>query len=407
MIRVAMNLCAVSVTILLLAGHPTMAQKAYDPGVTDREIRIGNTQAYSGPASAYSLIAKTEAAYFQMVNDQGGVNGRRINYISYDDAYNPAKTVEQIRKLVERDEVLLTFSGLGTLTQSAVQKYLNARKVPQLFVSSGSGKWNDPKTFPWTMGFQASYRSTARVFAKFILAQKPDAKIAILHAADDFGKEYLQGLRDVFGDAASRLIVMEASYENSEPTIDSHIVRMKSSGANVFVNISTPKFTAQAIKKAHELGWKPLHLIADVSISVGSVMQPAGLEASEGVYSAGYRKDPSDPSWDNDPGTQKFKAFVDKYMPGSNIADSNVVYGYMSAQTLVHVLETCGDDLTRANVMKQAANIDGFTPDLLLPGIRAKTSPDDFAPLEQLQMMQFKNGRWTFIGEVISAEKRK
>lgn len=390
-----------------LFSNQSFAQKKYDVGATDTEIKIGNTQAYSGPASSYGLIGKTEAAYFQMINDNGGINGRKIKFISYDDAYSPPKSVEQTRKLVESDDVLFIFSALGTLTQSAVQKYMNSKKVPQLFIASGSSKWDDPKHFPWTIGFQPSYRSVARVFAKFILAQKPDARIAILHAADDFGKDYLLGLRDVFGDKASKLIVMESSYENSEPTIDTHIVKMKNSGADVFLNIASPKFAAQAIKKAHELGWKPMHVMSDVSISIGAVMKPAGFDAAEGVYSAGYRKDASDPTWDNDAGMQKFKAFVAKQMPGSDISDANLVYGYTAAQAMVHLLEKCGDDLTRSNIMKQAANINGFVPDLLLPGIRVKTSPADFAPIEQLQMMQFTGGKWKLVGELISAETER
>lgn len=404
MIRLPSRLAVLSAAALVLTAGSAVAQKKYDTGASDTEIKIGNIEAYSGPASAYGIIGKTEEAYFKMINDQGGIKGRKINFISYDDAYSPPKTVEQTRKLVESDEVLFIFNPLGTPTQSAVQKYLNAKKVPQLFIASGSSKWDDAKAFPWTMGYQPSYRSEARIFAKYILTTKPDAKVAVFYANDDFGKDYLLGLKDVFGDKSSKLIIAEESYENSEPTIDSHIVKLKGTNADVFVNISTPKFAAQAIKKMHEIGWKPMHLMTDVSISIGAVMKPAGLEASEGVLSAGYLKDASDPQWKDDAGMKKFMAFVEKYMPGANISDANMVYGYSAAQTMVHVLEKCGDDLTRANVMKQAASIDKFVPDTMLPGIHVKTSAADFAPIEQLKMMKFTNGKWDLFGDVLSAE---
>ena len=407
MIRLPSRLAAISAAALLLTAGSALAQKKYDTGASDTEIKIGNIEAYSGPASAYGIIGKTEEAYFKMINDQGGIKGRKINFITYDDGYSPPKTVEQTRKLVESDEVLFIFNPLGTPTQSAVHKYMNAKKVPQLFIASGSSKWDDAKNFPWTMGYQPSYRSEARIFAKYILTTKPDAKVAVLYANDDFGKDYLLGLKDVFGDKASKLIVAEESYENSEPTIDSHIVKLKGTGADVFVNISTPKFAAQAIKKMHEIGWKPMHLMTDVSISIGAVMKPAGLDASEGVLSAGYLKDAADPQWKDDAGMKKFMAFVDKYMPGANVTDANMVYGYSAAQTMVHVLEKCGDDLTRANVMKQAASIDKFVPDTLLPGVHVKTSAADFAPIEQLKMMKFSNGKWDLFGDVLSAETER
>ena len=407
MIRLPSRLAAISAAALLLSAGGALAQKKYDTGASDTEIKIGNIEAYSGPASAYGIIGKTEEAYFKMINDQGGIKGRKIKFITYDDGYSPPKTVEQTRKLVESDEVLFIFNPLGTPTQSAVHKYMNAKKVPQLFIASGSSKWDDAKNFPWTMGYQPSYRSEARIFAKYILTTKPDAKVAVLYANDDFGKDYLLGLKDVFGDKASKLIVAEESYENSEPTIDSHIVKLKGTGADVFVNISTPKFAAQAIKKMHEIGWKPMHLMTDVSISIGAVMKPAGLDASEGVLSAGYLKDAADPQWKDDAGMKKFMAFVDKYMPGANVTDANMVYGYSAAQTMVHVLEKCGDDLTRANVMKQAASIDKFVPDTLLPGVHVKTSAADFAPIEQLKMMKFSNGKWDLFGDVLSAETER
>ena len=395
---------AAAAAFAVLTTQGALAQKKYDTGATDTEIKIGNVEAYSGPASAYGIIGKTEDAYFKMINEQGGINGRKIDFVSYDDGYSPPKTVEQIRKLIESDEVLLVFNALGTPTQNAVQKYHNAKKVPQLFLATGASKWNDPKNFPWTMGFQPSYRVEARIFAKYILKAKPDAKVAVFYANDDFGKDYLAGLKDVFGDKASSIIVAEESYETTEPSIDSHIVKLKGTGADVLVNISTPKFAAQAIKKMAELEWKPMHLMTDVSISIGSVMKPAGLEASEGVLSATYIKDASDPQWKDDEGMKKFMAFIDKYMPGSNVADSNLVYGYAAAQTMVQVLKQAGDDLTRENVMKQAASVRDFAPDTLLPGVKINTSPTDFAPIEQLRMMQFKGGQWMLFGDIISAE---
>jgi len=397
-------LLAATAAFTVLASQGAFAQKKYDTGATDTEIKIGNVEAYSGPASAYGVIGKTEEAYFKMINEQGGINGRKINFISYDDGYSPPKTVEQVRKLIESDEVFLVFNALGTPTQTAVQKYHNSKKVPQLFVATGASKWNDPKDFPWTMGYQPSYRVEARIFAKYILKEKPNAKVAIFYANDDFGKDYVNGIKDIFGDKAASLIVAEESYETTEPSIDSHIVKLKGTGADVFVNISTPKFAAQAIKKIAELEWKPMHILTDVSVSIGAVMKPAGLEASEGVLSAQYMKDASDPQWKDDEGMKKFLAFVEKYMPGANIADSNVVYGYGAAQTLVQVLKQSGDDLTRANVMKQAASLKDFAPDILIPGIKITTSPTDFAPIEQLKMMQFKGGKWDLFGDIISAE---
>ena len=391
-------------TLLTVSSQSALAQKTYDPGATDTEIKIGNIEAYSGPASAYGIIGKTEEAYFNMVNDQGGINGRKIKFITYDDGYSPPKTVEQARKLIESDEVLLIFNALGTPPNSAIQKYHNSKKVPQLFVATGASKWNDPQQFPWTIGFQPSYRSEARIFAKYILKNRPDAKVAVFYQNDDFGKDYLAGLKDVFGDAASKLIVAEESYEVAEPSIDSHIVKLKSTGADVLVDISTPKFAAQAIKKVAELDWKPMHLLTDVSISIGAVMQPAGLENSEGVLSAGYLKDASDPQWASDAGMKKFDAFQEKYMPGANRADLNIPYGYAAAETMVEVLQKCGDNLTRANVMKQAASLKDFVPDTLVPGVRINTSDTDFAPIEQLQMMRFKDGKWDMFGDVISAE---
>lgn len=393
-----------AVAFMLLGGSTNaVAQKKYDAGATDTAIKIGNVQAYSGPVSALSIIGKTEDAYFKMINDQGGINGRKINFISYDDGYSPPKTVEQVRKLIEGDEVLLIFNGFGTPTQAAVHKYHTTKKVPQLFVASGASKWSDPKNFPWTMGFQPSYRAEARIFAKYVLKHQPDAKIGILYANDDFGKDYLAGFKDVLGENYKVMVVSEEAYSTSEPTIDSQVVKIRESGANVFFNIASSKFAAQAIKKIHQLGWKPMHLMTDVSISIGGVMEPAGFDASEGVLSAGYLKDASDKQWVNDEGMKKFMAFVEKYMPGANVADVNVVYGYSVAQTMVEVLKKCGDELTRENVMKQAASLSNFVTDTLLPGISITTSPTDFAPIEQLQMMRFKGGKWEMFGEIISS----
>jgi len=385
------------------SSNGALAQKKYDTGATDTEIKIGNIMPYSGPASAYGIIGKTEAAYFKKINDAGGINGRKINFISYDDAYSPPKTVEQARKLVESDEVLFIFNSLGTPPNSAIQKYMNSKKVPQLFVATGATKWNDPKDFPWTMGWQPSYQSEARIYAKYLMKEKPDAKIAIFYQNDDFGKDYLKGLKDSLGAKAS-MITAEESYETSEPTIDNHIVKLKAAGADVFISITTPKFAAQAIKKLAEIEWKPMHIVSNVSASVGSVIKPAGFENAQGILSAAYAKDGADSQWDNDPGMKKFYAFLEKYFPEGNKLDLSVVYGYGAAQTLVKVLEMCGDNLTRENVMKQAASLKDFAPDTLLPGIKITTTATDFAPIEQLQMMRFKGEKWNLFGDVISGE---
>jgi len=380
-----------------------LAQKKYDTGATDTEIKIGNIMPYSGPASAYGVIGKTEAAYFKMINDAGGINGRKINFVTYDDGYSPPKAVEQARKLVESDEVLLVFNPLGTANNTAIQKYMNAKKVPQLFVATGATKWNDPKDFPWTMGWQPSYQSEARIYAKFLMKEKPDAKIAIMLQNDDFGKDYLKGLKDGLGAKAS-MITAEESYETSEPTIDNHVVKLKATGADVFVSITTPKFAAQAIKKLAEIDWKPMHIVSNVSASVGSVIKPAGFENAQGILSAAYAKDGADSQWDNDPGMKKFYAFLEKNFPEGNKLDGSVVYGYGAAQTMVKVLEMCGDNLTRENVMKQAASLKDFAPDTLLPGVKITTTATDFAPIEQLQMQRFKGEKWELFGDIISGE---
>jgi branched-chain amino acid transport system substrate-binding protein len=395
---------AVATTAVAFASAGSaLAQKKYDTGASDTEIKIGNIMPYSGPASAYGVIGKTEAAYFNKINAEGGINGRKINFITYDDGYSPPKAVEQARKLVESDEVLLVFNPLGTPSNSAIQKYMNAKKVPQLFVATGATKWNEPKDFPWTMGWQPSYQSEARIYAKFLMKEKPAAKIAVLYQNDDFGKDYLKGLKDGLGGKSS-MIVAEESYETSEPTIDNHIVKLKASGADVFLSITTPKFAAQAIKKLAEIEWKPLHIVSNVSASVGGVIKPAGYENAQGILSAAYAKDGADSQWDNDPGMKKFLAFLAKYDPDANKLDGSVEFGYGAAQTMVKVLEMCGDNLTRENVMKQAANLKNFTPDTLLPGVTINTSATDFAPIKQLQMMRFKGEKWELFGDIISGD---
>ena len=390
--------------VLAASASGALAQKKYDTGATDTEIKIGNIMPYSGPASAYGVIGKTEAAYFKKINDAGGINGRKINFISYDDGYSPPKTVEQARKLVESDEVLFIFNSLGTPPNSAIHKYMNAKKVPQLFVATGATKWNDPKDFPWTMGWQPNYQSESRIYAKYLLKEKPAAKIAVLYQNDDYGKDYLKGLKDGLGAKAASMIIAEESFETTEPTVDSHIVRLKSTGADVFVNISTPKFAAQAIKKIAEIGWKPLHFLNNVSASVGSVIKPAGFENAQDIISAAYLKDVSDPQWDKDAGMKAFLDFLAKDFPEGNKLDGSVVVGYGVAQTLVQVLKQCGDNLTRENIMKQAASLKDFRTEVLLPGININTSPTDFAPISQLQLMKFKGDKWELFGDIVSGD---
>jgi ABC-type branched-subunit amino acid transport system substrate-binding protein len=400
------RLGAFSAALALVATLSTaaLAQKKYDTGANDTEIKIGNIVPYSGPASAYGVVGKTEEAYFRKINAEGGINGRKINFVTYDDAYSPPKTVEQARKLVESDEVLLIFNSLGTPPNSAIQKYMNSKKVPQLFVATGATKWNDPKNFPWTMGWQPNYQSETQVYAKYILKNKPDAKIAVLFQNDDYGKDYLKGLKDGLGAKAASMIVAEESYETSEPSIDNHIVKLKSTGADVFVDITTTKFAAQAIKKNAELGWKPLHFLNNVSASVGSVIKPAGYENAQDIISANYAKDPTDKQWDNDPGMKEFNAFMTKYFPEGDKLDYLAVVGYGVAQTLVQVLKQCGDDLTRENVMRQAANLKEFRTEALLPGIKINTSPTDYAPISAFQLEKFKGEQWELFGDVISAD---
>lgn len=395
---------SIALLLSVATSIPTQAQTIYDPGATDTEIRIGNIMPYSGPASAYGTIGKAEAAYFKKINASGGINGRKINFISYDDAYSPPKTVEQARKLVESDEVLFIYSALGTPPNSAIHKYMNSKKVPQLFVATGATKWADAKNFPWTMGWQPNYQSESRIYAKYLLKEKPNGKIAVLYQNDDYGKDYLKGLKDGLGALAASMIIAEESYETSEPSIDNHLVKLKSTGADVLINIATPKFAAQAIKKVGEIGWKPLHILNNVSISVGSVMKPAGFDNSQNVVSAAYLKDVSDPQWKEDAGMKEFLDFMAKDFPDGDKLDYYTLYGYGIAQTLVQVLKQCGNDLTRANVMKQAANLKNYRTEVLLPGITIDTSSTDFVPISQLQLMQFKGERWELFGDIISGD---
>jgi branched-chain amino acid transport system substrate-binding protein len=389
--------------LAVAASQAALAEKIYDSGASDTEIKIGNIVPYSGPASAYGSVGKAMDAVFKKVNDEGGINGRKINFISYDDAYSPPKTVEQARKLVESDEVLLLFGTLGTASNSAIQKYVNAKKIPQLFVATGATKWNEPKRFPWTMGWLPSYQSEARIYAKYLIKDQPSAKIAVLYQNDDMGKDYLKGLTDGMTSDASRIVAQE-SYEISEPTIESHIVKLKSYNPDAIVFFTTPKFGAQAIKKLGEMNWKPLTIVSNVSASTAAVMRPAGIDNSQGVISAAYAKDVSDPQWANDPGIAAFKELLAKYLPEVNPVDSSALTGYNMATTMVEVLKRCGDELTRANVMKQAASLKSFAQGGLLPGVTLTTGPDDFQPIEQLQLMQFKGERWQLFGDVMSGE---
>jgi ABC-type branched-subunit amino acid transport system substrate-binding protein len=386
---------------IALSASSAYAQKKYDTGATDTEIKIGQTVPFSGPASAYATIGKAQAAYFNMINAQGGVNGRKINLIQYDDAYSPPKAVEQVRKLVESDEVLLTFQIIGTPSNAAVQKYLNTKKVPQLFAATGASKFTDPKNFPWTLGFNPNYFVEGRIYGQYILKEYPNAKVGVLYQNDDLGKDYLNGIKSGLGDKAATMIVAETSYEVSDPTIDSQILKLKSAGADLFFSASTPKFAAQAIKKNAELGWKPVHILDINATSVGAVMQPAGLEASKGVISVNYGKDPLDPTWKDDAGMKRYFDFMAKYYPEGDKNSSFNSYGYSTAQLMVHVLKQCGDDLTRENVLKQATNLKNVMLDLALPGIVGNTTPNDYRVNKQLQMMKFNGERWELFGPII------
>jgi len=384
-----------------LSISPAYAQKKYDIGATDAEIKIGQTAPFSGPASAYATMGKTEAAYIKMINDKGGVNGRTINFVQYDDAYSPPKAVEQVRKLVESDEVLFTFQIIGTASNAAVQKYLNAKKVPQLFANTGGSKFTDPKNFPWTMGFNLSYFVEGRIYGQYIVKTYPDARIGILYQNDDLGKDYLNGIKAGLGDKAAKMVVAQESYEVSDPTADSQIVRIKDAGANLFFSASTTKQAAQTIRKIAELGWKPVHIIDTTATSVGAVLKPAGLEASKGVISIGYSKDPLDPTWKDDAGMRKYFEFMAKYYPDGDKDSSLNTYGYMVTELLIHVLKACGDNLPRENVLKQASSIKNFQMELALPGIVVNTSPSDYRVNKQLQMMKFNGERWELFGPIL------
>ena len=398
-----MLLASIAAGLVAVAG-PALAQKKYDTGASDTEIKVGNTNPYSGPASAYGTIGKTIGAYFNKVNAEGGINGRKVNYISYDDGYSPPKAVEQVRKLVESDEVLLVFQPLGTPSNTAIQKYMNSKKVPQLFVATGATKWNDPKGNPWTMGWQPNYQSEGRIYAQYVLQHQPQGKIAILYQNDDYGKDYVKGLKDGLGDKAKTMVVSELPYEPADPTVNSQIINLKASGADIFFNATTPKFAAQAIKKMAEIGWKPMHLLNNVSVSVGSVMKPAGFAASQGILSTGYLKDPTDVTWKDDAAMKEWTAFMDKYYPDGDKTSNFTVYGYAVAKTLEQALKQCGDNLTRENVMKQAASLKNLEIGVLLPGIKINTSPTDFAPIKQMQMMRFKGESWEFFGPIMTGE---
>jgi len=384
-----------------LAASPAHGQKKYDPGASDSEIKVGNTNPYSGPASAYGTIGKTIAAYFRMVNEQGGINGRKVNFITYDDGYSPPKTVEMARKLVEQDQVLFLFQTLGTPPNTAIHKYMNMRKVPQMHVATGATKWDDPKNFPWTMGWQPNYQTEAKIYAQYIMKEKPNAKIGVLYQNDDYGKDYLKGVKDGLGAKAATMIVKEVSYEVSDPTVDSQIVQLQSSGADVFFNVTTPKFAAQAIRKAYDIGWKPMHFLNNVSTSVATVLTPAGLEKSVGLISTAYIKDPTDKQWANDAAIEKWRVFMKKYYPDGSLTDNSNVYGYTVAITLHQVLRQCGDNLTRENVMKQAASMKDFPIDTLLPGVTIRTGGGDFAPIESVQLMRFDGKQWERFGKVL------
>jgi branched-chain amino acid transport system substrate-binding protein len=395
-------LAAAPAALALAMPRLGLAAKQYGPGVTDTEIKIGNTGPYSGPASSYGTIPKAEAAYYKMINDQGGVNGRKINFISYDDAYSPPKTVEQVRKLVEQDNVLFCAGTLGTPTNSAIWHYMNQKKVPQLFVATGATKWDDPKGHPWTIGWQPNYQSEGRVYAAYILKEKPNGKIGVLYQNDDFGKDYVKGVKDGLGDKAKSMVIVEASYETTDPTVESQVVDMKSKGVDVFVNTAIPKFAAQAIRKAAETGWKPLHVLSSIGNSVAATLKPAGLENAKDLVSDFYLKDPTDTQWKDDAGFKQWLAFMGKYYPEGDKSDAGNVYGPSNSATVVQVLKQCGDELTRENVMKQAASLHDFTVPMLLPGIKINTSPTDFAPVKQVQMGRFDGTQWRLFGPLIT-----
>lgn len=387
-----------SIAVVLATG--VQAEPKYGPGVTDTEILVGQTIPYSGPLSSYGTLARAQIAYFQKINDEGGINGRKIRMISLDDGYSPPRTLEMTRRLVERDEVLFIYAPIGTPTNSAIHRYLNSRKVPHLLVASGASKWNDPANFPWTMGLQPTYHNEGKVYAQHILQTSPDAKIAVLYQNDDFGKDYLNGFKEGLGDKTD-MIVAQASYETSDPTVDSQVIGLKESGADVFFNVGSPKFAAQAIRKVHDIGWTPRHYVVNISASVGAVLTPAGLDRSRGLITMAYAKQPSDKQWANDPGALEFLDFMKQYYPEGDPMDFMNANAVLSAQTLVQILTQAGDDLTRENVMREAANLKHFTTPLLLPGMEINTSPTDYAPLEAAQMMTFDGAEWVPSGALV------
>ena len=387
--------------LLVLGVRQAPAEKQYGPGVTDTEIKIGQTMPYSGPASSYGAYGKSEAAYFDKINAEGGINGRKIRLISLDDGYSPPRTVEQTRRLVEQEGVLLLFGSLGTATNSAVHKYLNARQVPQLFVASADGKFNDPEHFHWTMGFVPTQKTETAAYARYLLKNRPRARIAVLFQNDDFGKDYLKWFKAALGERASSMIVAEVSYETTDPVVDSQIFSLKASGADTLVDLATPKFAAQAIRRVYDIGWHPLHILAGASRSVAAVLQPAGLEKSVGLITGAFIKDPADPTWKDDASMQAWRAWMDRYYPDGDRADYSNIAGYAFAQALVYVLKMCGDDLTRQNVMRQAASIRNLELPVLLPGIRISTSPSDYRPIRQMQLQRFDGKSWALFGDVI------
>jgi branched-chain amino acid transport system substrate-binding protein len=392
-----------SAAVAAFAASAGSSRAGDTPGITDTEIKIGQTMPYSGPASAYGVIGRAETAYFKMINEQGGINGRKINLISLDDGYSPPKTVEQTRRLVEDEKVAFIFNSLGTPPNTAIRQYLNDNKIPQLFVATGAAIFSDPQHFPWTMGWQPNYVTEAKIFARHILKTKPDAKIAILYANDGFGKEYLAGLKDGLGADHAGMLIKEASYENSEPTVDSQIVTLQGSGADVLLIAATPKFAAQAIRKTFDVGWTPVRYMTDVSQSIASVMKPAGLDKSKGVITGVYGKDPTDARWKDDPGFKEYAAFTEKYMTPKDLIDANTVYGFGLGATMMQVFKQCGNDLSRASVMKQAASLKDVELPMLLPGIKLNTSPDNFSPIRQEALASFNGESWEQFGELYQA----
>lgn len=385
----------------LAASATVRARAETTVGVTATEIKIGNTDAYSGPASAYASFAKADAAFFKMVNDKGGVAGRKIDFISLDDGYSPPKTVEQVRRLVEQDKVAFLFNTLGTPTNSAIQRYCNQHKVPQLFVASGAAKWNNPKHFPWTIGFQPSYRTEAQIYTKYMLEKKPDAKLGILYQNDDFGKDYPAGVRDVLGKNWDKTVVKASTYEVTDPTANSQVIGLKAAGADALLVAATPKFAAQVIREVHNLNWTPMFFMTNVSISVGTVMEPAGPENAIGMLSTEYLKDPTDPTWNNDEGLKTYKDFMAKYMPGADIKDTGYLNGFSASYCMAHVLEACKGNLSRENILKQATSIQGLTIPTLLPGIKVSTSQTDYRPIKAMQLARWDGKSWVLLGEVI------